>query len=121
MLLKTSMLALAVSLSVASVSAFAQDAAKPAKTLTPQQQRMVDCNAQAKAKSLAGADRKTFMSACLKGETAAAPAPSSAKQTQQQKMKTCSTEAKSKSLKGADRKSFMSTCLKGDAAAAPAN
>ena len=51
MFLKTSMLALAVSLSVASVAAFAQDAAKPAKTLTPQQQRMVDCNAQAKSKS----------------------------------------------------------------------
>ena len=81
MLLKTSMLALAFTLSVASVSAFAQDAAKTTKTLTPQQQRMVDCNAQAKTKALAGAERKTFMSSCLKGETAAAPA--SAKQTQQ--------------------------------------
>lgn len=119
MFLKTSMLALAVSLSVASVAAFAQDAAKPAKTLTPQQQRMVDCNAQAKSKSLAGADRKAFMSSCLKGETAAAPAP--AHQTQQEKMKTCSTEAKDKKLKGADRKTFMSTCLKSDGAAAAAH
>lgn len=117
MLLKTSMLALAVTLSVASVSAFAQDAAKPAKTLTPQQQRMKDCNAEAKTKALAGAERKTFMSSCLKGETAAAPAPT-AKQTQQEKMATCNTEAKGKKLKGADRKTFMSTCLKGDAAAA---
>lgn len=120
MLLKTSMLALAVSLSIASVSAFAQDAAKPAKALTPQQQRMVDCNAQAKTKALAGAERKTFMSSCLKGETAAAPA-ATAKQTQQEKMTTCNTEAKTKKLKGADRKTFMSTCLKGDTAAAPAH
>ena len=118
MLLKTSMLALALTLSVASVSAFAQDAAKPAKTLTPQQQRMVDCNKQATGK--AGAERKAFMSTCLKGETAAAPAP--AKQTQQEKMKTCSTEASGKKLKGADRKTCMSTCLKSDpAAAAPAH
>lgn len=120
MLLKTSMLTLALTLSVASVAAFAQDAAKPAKTLTPQQQRMVDCNAQAKSKSLAGADRKTFMTSCLKGETAAAPAPAKA-ETQQEKMKTCNAEAKTKSLKGADRKTFMSTCLKGDTAAAPAH
>ncbi len=118
MLLKSSMLALALTLSVGSAAAFAQDAAKPAKTLTPQQQRMVDCNKQAAGKS--GEERKAFMSSCLKGQTAAAPA--SAKQTQQEKMKTCSTEAKSKKLKGADRKTFMSTCLKGDAtAAAPAH
>jgi hypothetical protein len=80
--------------------------------MTPQQQRMVDCNKQATGKT--GEERKTFMSACLKGQTAAAPA---AKGTQQQKMKTCSAEAKTKGLKGADRKTFMSTCLKGDASA----
>ena len=31
-----------------------------------QQQKMKDCNAQATAKTLKGADRKTFMSTCLK-------------------------------------------------------
>lgn len=109
-------LALAGALAFGSCASFA---AEGAKTLTPQQQRMKDCNAEAKTKALAGAERKTFMSACLKGETvAAAPA---AKTTQQEKMTACSTEAKSKSLKGADRKAFMSTCLKGDAAAAPAH
>ncbi len=39
----------------------------PAKQLTPQQQRMKDCNAKAGAQSLAGDKRKTFMSNCLKG------------------------------------------------------
>lgn len=109
-------LALASALAFGSCAAFAADGAK---ALTPQQQRMKDCNAEAKTKALAGDERKTFMSACLKGETVAtAPA---AKTTQQEKMKTCSTEAKAKSLKGEDRKTFMSTCLKGDAAAAPAH
>lgn len=36
------------------------------KTLTPQQQRMKDCNAQPQGKT--GEERKQFMSKCLKGE-----------------------------------------------------
>lgn len=109
-------LALACALAFGSCAAFAADAGK---ALTPQQQRMKDCNAEAKTKALAGEERKSFMSSCLKGESvAAAPA---AKTTQQEKMKTCSADAKAKSLKGADRKAFMSTCLKGDGAAAAAH
>ena len=110
MLVKTSMFALALALSVGSATAIAKDGGK---TLTPQQQRMADCNKEAAGKT--GDERKTFMSSCLKGET-------TAKQTQQEKMKTCNTEANGKNLKGADRKTFMSTCLRGDhAAAAPAH
>jgi hypothetical protein len=46
--------------------AYAADAAKPpVKTLTPQQQKMKDCNAEAKTKALKGADRKAFMKTCL--------------------------------------------------------
>jgi hypothetical protein len=33
--------------------------------LTPQQERMKTCNAEATAKGLKGADRKTFMKRCL--------------------------------------------------------
>ncbi len=113
MLLKTSMFALVLALSVGSLTAVAKDAGK---TLTPQQQRMTTCNKEAAGKT--GAERKAFMSSCLKGETAAAPA----KETQQEKMTTCNAEASNKHLKGADRKTFMSTCLRGDhAAAAPAH
>lgn len=112
MVLKTSMLALALVFAVGSVSATAKDAGK---TLTPQQQRMTDCNKQAAGK--AGEERKAFMSSCLKGETAA----STSRQTQQEKMKTCNADANGKKLKGADRKTFMSTCLRGDGAAAPAH
>ncbi|MNO04441.1 Phosphate starvation-inducible protein PsiF precursor [compost metagenome] len=36
------------------------------KALTPQQQKMKDCNADAAKKSLKGDERKTFMSSCLK-------------------------------------------------------
>ncbi|MBD8871786.1 PsiF family protein [Rhodanobacter sp. DHB23] len=118
MTLRFSQIAACAALTFATTVAFAAapQAATSGKTLTPQQQRMSDCNKQATGKT--GADRKTFMSSCLKGEsTAAAPA---AKTTQQEKMKSCSADAKTKALKGADRKTFMSTCLKGDTAAAPA-
>ncbi|SEO83205.1 psiF repeat-containing protein [Luteibacter sp. UNC138MFCol5.1] len=74
------------------------------KDLTPQQQRMSTCNAQAAGKS--GDARKSFMSSCLKGEQPA-------KASQQEKMKTCNADASAKSLKGDERKTFMSSCLKG--------
>jgi len=95
--------------------AFAADPA-PAKPLTPQQQKMKDCNAQATGKT--GDERKQFMSQCLKAgsTTAAAPAKPT---TQQEKMKACNVEAGDK--KGAERKTFMSHCLKGDGAAAAAH
>ncbi|KAA9656173.1 hypothetical protein F7G00_29505, partial [Escherichia coli] len=36
------------------------------KSLTPQQQKMRECNVQATEQSLKGDDRSKFMSACLK-------------------------------------------------------
>ena len=95
----------------------ATTAAAATKPHTAQQQRMVDCNKQATGKK--GAERKTFMSSCLKGEHAMAATPS-AKETQQEKMKSCNADAKTKALKGAERKTFMSTCLKGGAGEAAA-
>ncbi|MGH8506182.1 MAG: PsiF family protein [Stenotrophobium sp.] len=100
--------------------------AKTGKTLTNQQQKMKDCNAEAKTKALKGADRKAFMKTCLKKDgaakaesaapaAAAAPAEAAAKTdkraAQKEKMKTCNADAKTKALKGADRKAFMKTCL----------
>jgi hypothetical protein len=68
--------ALALALSLIAGSAFAADA--PARTLSPQQQRMKDCNVQAKGKK--GEERRAFMSTCLKGgKTAAAAAPAQKK------------------------------------------
>jgi len=110
MFLRFSLTAASVALALAvSTAAFAAPAAK--KELTPQQQRMTDCNKQATGKK--GDERKAFMSSCLKGE-AAAPA----KMTQQEKMKACNADTKAKTLKGDDRKKFMSSCLSGDGAAA---
>ena len=111
--LKTmSPLALAFTLALGSGSLFAQEAApKASKPMTAQQQRMVECNKEATGKT--GEERKTFMSACLKGEHAAP-----AKMTQQEKMKACNADATAKSLKGDARKTFMSTCLKGEGAPA---
>jgi hypothetical protein len=62
--------ALALALSLAAGSTFAADA--PAKAVTPQQQRMKDCNTQATGKH--GDERKAFMSTCLKGNSSAAAA-----------------------------------------------
>lgn len=55
--------------------------ATTAKTRTPQQQRMVDCNHQAKAEGKKGAERKAFMSTCLKSgkSTASTKAPHKSK------------------------------------------
>jgi hypothetical protein len=103
-------LALVLAAAFGASSALAADA--PAKTLTPQQQRMKDCNAQAGDKK--GDERKAFMSTCLKGESATPPA----KMTQQEKMKACNAQAGDK--KGDERKAFMSTCLKGDSTPAAA-
>ena len=74
-----------------------------------QQDKMTTCNAQAKAQSLSGDARKSFMKTCLSAQPAAEPKLNS----QQQKMKQCNADAKTKGLTGADRKTFMSTCLKG--------
>jgi hypothetical protein len=92
-------------------TAFAAD--PPAKPLTPQQQKMKDCTAQATGKT--GDERKTFMSACLSGSTAAPAKP----MTQQERMTACNAKATGKS--GDERKAFMSTCLKGDDSAAAAH
>jgi hypothetical protein len=109
-------LALVLATTLGAASVFAADPA-PAKTLTPQQQKMKDCNAQAGDKK--GDERKAFMKTCLKADnTVAAPAAPAKPMTQQEKMKVCNTQAGDK--KGDERKAFMSTCLKGDNTAAPA-
>ena len=103
-------LIVAVSFAVASQFALAPTYAAEEKAPTPQQQRMKDCNAEAKEKELKGDERKTFMKDCLAGRQAAAK---DARTTQQEKMKSCNAEAKTKALKGDERKAFMSSCLKG--------
>jgi hypothetical protein len=98
------MLALAMLAAVA-LPVTAQETKQPSAAQAAQQQKMTDCNAQAKTKGLTGDARKTFMSQCL----SAAGVP----QTQQDKMKSCNKTATEKGLKGDDRKAFMSTCLSG--------
>lgn len=74
-----------------------------------QQDKMKTCNADAKTKkNLSGDARKSFMSTCLKADSAAASAPA----TQQDKMKVCNQNASAQALKGDARKTFMSDCLK---------
>lgn len=89
---------LCAALSFAS-AAFAAETTTPAKS--PQQNKMVTCNADAAGKK--GDERKAFMKECLSA------APVKKATAQQEKMKTCNTEATGK--KGDERKAFMKTCL----------
>jgi hypothetical protein len=95
--------AMLLALAVLATATLAQ--AQTDKKMTPQQERMKACNAQAGDKKLEGDARKSFMSDCLK---AGMP------MTQQEKMKACNKDATAKALKGDERKAFMSTCLAGE-------
>jgi hypothetical protein len=77
------------------------------KAPTAQQEKMKTCNADPKAKTLKGDERKAFMKECL----SAAPAAAAAPMTQQDKMKACNADPKAKALKGDERKAFMKDCL----------
>jgi hypothetical protein len=102
------LIALSGALSMAMAQTAAPAAAAPAadKPPTEQQNRMKTCNADPKAKTLKGDDRKAFMKKCLSGDEEGG-------NSQQNRMKTCNEEAGKKALKGDERKAFMSTCLKG--------
>ncbi|RZJ12221.1 MAG: phosphate starvation-inducible protein PsiF [Acidovorax sp.] len=79
-------------------------AAEDAKAPTKQQSKMATCNADEKAKTLKGDERKAFMKECLSANK---------QEKQQTKMKTCNADEKAKTLKGDERKAFMKECLKG--------
>jgi len=79
-----------------------------AEAANSQQDKMKTCNLQAKAKNLAGDQRKGFMKSCL---SATDTSTASTITPQQQKMKSCNADAKTKGLAGDDRKTFMKTCL----------
>jgi hypothetical protein len=84
-------------------SAFVAGLAQAAddKPNTAQQNKMVTCQKEAGDKKLEGADRKAFVTECLK-----------TKKTQAQKLGACSKEAASKGLKGEERNQYLSTCAK---------
>ena len=108
------LLGTALTCALAAGTAYAAEPTTPmTHTMTPQQQRMSDCNKNAVGKT--GEVRKTYMSECL--HTGATPVAH--KTSQQQKMTTCNSTASMKHLKGTERQTFMSTCLKAPAEAAP--
>lgn len=111
-----------ISLVLASV--FALSASSAFAAPTAQQNKMAECNKQAKEKALKGDERKKFMSDCLKAAPAApaadaakaekapaAPAAEAGKKLPpKEAMKACATASKGK--KGDEHKKFMSDCLK---------
>lgn len=81
---------------------------QPVLALTPQQEQMKTCNADATKKELKGPERQSFMSQCL----AAKPdTPASTLTPQQEKMKKCNADANAQALKGTQRKTFLQSCL----------
>jgi len=74
--------------------------------LTPQQQKMKECNAEADAKGVTGDAHQKFMSACLSAKAAESQSAS-----KQGNMNTCNKDASAKGLKGNERKQFMHACL----------
>ena len=80
---------LTLALAVAAAPSFAADA--PSKAVTPQQQRMKDCNAQASDKK--GEERRAFMSTCLKGGKATAVATDATSQPAKKKSKSANATA----------------------------
>jgi hypothetical protein len=107
MLLPTRMITLAALLAASLAAAAPAMSQTAAKAITPQQQRMSDCNKTSAGKT--GDARKAYMSTCLKGEPAK---PAKALSASQQRMKDCNATAGTQSLTGDKRKAFMSTCLK---------
>lgn len=87
------------------VAAVGVPAAHAAEKMTPQQNRMKECNEKAGEKK--GDERKAFMSSCLSNKP---PAPAAKGTPQQERMKECNTKAAGK--KGDERKEFMSQCLR---------
>ncbi|RDS84698.1 hypothetical protein DWU98_01660 [Dyella monticola] len=102
MSMRLSLLFASVSLVFATAAFGATPQSKP---LSSSQQKMADCSHAAKGKT--GADYKSAVSSCMKGDTTAA-AP--AKMTSQQHMAACAKENAGK--KGADYKSAVSACMK---------
>ncbi|WP_233841272.1 PsiF family protein [Dyella sp. 2HG41-7] len=92
----------------ASFATTPQSTAASGKTMSSSQQKMADCSHAAKGKT--GADYKSSVSACMKGDTAAAAPAADTKMTSQQRMSACAKENAGK--KGADYKSAVSACMK---------
>jgi ABC-type transporter MlaC component len=84
---------LAIGLALSFSTAHAQD----------QQSKMKTCNADEKAKTLKGDERKAFMKECLSAK--AEPAKPA------NRMAACNADNKAKTLKGDERKAFMKECL----------
>ena len=68
----------------------------------PQQERMKQCNQEAKTKTLKGEDRKASMKTCLSGP----------KDSATSRQKTCADQAQDKGLKADARKQFIQECAK---------
>jgi hypothetical protein len=116
-------LALTIAFATGTGAAIAQDIGKSGKPLTAQQQRMKNCNADAKSQALKGDERRAFMSTCLRGGSASADAApvktttASAPSPKQLKRKACSADAKAEGLKGDERKAFIKDCMADDSLA----
>ena len=106
MSMRFSLLAASAVLALATTTAFA--APQSSSSTAGHSTKLGQCSHANAGKT--GADYKSAVAACMKGDKSAA-APAAAKETQQQKMARCSKENAGK--KGADYKAAEAACLKG--------
>jgi hypothetical protein len=106
MSMRFSLLAASAVLALATTTAFA--APQSSSSTAGHSTKLGQCS-HANAGKI-GADYKSAVAACMKGDNSAA-APAATKETQQQKMARCSKENAGK--KGADYKAAEAACLKG--------
>lgn len=99
---------------LAAAAALATCCAAPvrAQTLTPQQQRMNDCNVIASSKGYQENARKAYLTACMNGRSPSAAAMNKPLTVKQQKTSACEAQANSQRLGGIARRTFMKSCLR---------
>lgn len=83
-----------------------------AQTLTVQQQRMNYCNVMASSQGLQGDSRKSYLTACVNGQSPTAATASKPLTAKQQRTIDCDAQANTQRLGGEARRTFMKSCLR---------
>jgi psiF repeat len=77
-----------------------------------QQEKMKSCSAEAKATGKIGAERKPFMSQCMRGGMSDEQVKEK-RAMRKEKNKSCRAEAKASGKKGAEKKAMVKACMAG--------
>jgi hypothetical protein len=79
--------------------------------LSPQMQKLNECNIKASALGYTGETRKSYVNACVNGQQHLTPV-SKALSATQQKTSACEDQANTQKLGGEARQTFLKSCLR---------